>query len=689
MRARTVFLLGFAVVSLPGLIGSAWVAGTAWSRWSEARSAAEGTRVISAVQRAQTAVVNEAGQFLAASLAAQPDREALARSRQATEGLLEAAQRSLMELGSDARAPAEARSAMADLRKRLDTVLAQPPAERDPAYAQEVMAKRTVFNNQLAELAEAAAKRTVIGAPSLATGIDIAMLAMSMRDATGRRNLMMNNWVAGQPIPLSDYAAAERLVGRTEEVWNDIGHKLAMLPDAPRLQAAAARLRESYEGRNAPRWEQLMQWGRERAVGAPVQPWPENVAAFRSWSVPALAEIILLRDAALDHVLAESASRADAGRTGLLLAFALVTSALGAMLGSAWMLFRRVVRPIQSITSTVERIASGDLHLTVPGLGRQDELGTMAGAVETLRAASIEREAAAAARLAERAVKAEQAERVDALVKGFEAEAAEMLGTVASAATELDQTAGEMTAMAQDGTVRATAVAGATGLASTHVQGVAASVEELSSSIAEVARQVGAGATVARRAADQARETDATVQGLAQAAQRIGEVVRLISDIAGQTNLLALNATIEAARAGEAGKGFAVVASEVKALAGQTARATEEIGAQIAAMQGETVRTVEAIASIARIIEAIDPTSAAVAAATEQQSAATREIGRAVAEAAAGTGEAAAHAAGMQEEAERTGASAGHLRQASGDLSRQAELMSHRVSDFLERLRAA
>ncbi|MBL6455224.1 methyl-accepting chemotaxis protein [Belnapia sp. T6] len=689
MRVRTVLLLGFAVVSLPGLIGSAWVAGTAWDRWSEARSAAAGTQVISAVQRAQTAVVNEAGLLLASSLAAQPDREGLRRSAQATESLLEAAQLSLARSGGDARVPAETRSAMADLRQRLDSVLARPPAERDPAFARDVMAGRTAFHDRLAGIAAAAAKQTAIRAPSLATAIDIAMLAMAMRDATGRRNLMMNNWVAGQPLPLADYARAERLTGRAEEVWEDIRRKLAMLPDAPRLQAAAARLRESYEGQSAPRWERLMQWGRERAVGAPVEPWPETVAAFRGWSVPAQAEIILLRDAALDQVLAESASLADAGRTGLLLALALVASAAIAMLGAAWLLFRRVVRPLQGFTGTVKRIASGDLHLTVPGLGRRDELGTMADAVETLRIASIEREATAAARLAERAAKAEQAERVGVLVKGFEAEAAEMLGTVASAATELDQTAGEMTAMAQHGTERAAAVAGATGLASTHVQAVAASVEELSTSIAEVAQQIGAGAAVARRAAEQARETDATVQGLAQAAQRISEVVRMINDIAGQTNLLALNATIEAARAGEAGKGFAVVASEVKALAGQTARATEEIGAQIAAMQGETVRTVEAIASIARIIETIDTTSAAVAAATEQQAAATREIGRAVAEAASGTGEAATHAAGMQDEAERTGASAGHLRQASGDLSRQAELMSHRVSDFLERLRAA
>ncbi len=689
MRVRTLFLLGFAIVSVPGLATTAWVAGTAWTRWSDARSAEANTRAISALQRAQTAVVTEIGVLLAASLAAQPDREALARGAQATDHLIEAARRSLADSSGDERPALEARSALTELRRRLDGLLGKPPAERDPDFGREVIAQRSALGARLAKPAEAAARRVATEAPALATPVDIAMQAMAMREATGRRNLMMNNWVAGQAISLEDYVTAERLTGRAEQAWEATKGKLAMLPEAPRLQAAAARLREAHDGRNAPHWERLLQWGRARATGEAVPAWSETVAAFRAWSVPAQAEIILLRDAALDQALADSADLAESGRRWVLLALALMATGAVAMLASVWLLFRRVVRPLQGITGVVERIAAGELDLAVPGIGRQDELGTMAGAVETLRSASVEREAAAAARLAERAAKAEQAERVGALVRGFEAEAAEMLGTVAEAATELDRTAGDMTSTAQHGMARAAAVAGATGLASTNVQAVAASVEQLAASIAEVARQVGAGAEVARRAADQAHETDATVHGLAQAAQRIGAVVRLISDIAGQTNLLALNATIEAARAGEAGKGFAVVASEVKALAGQTARATEEIGAQIAAMQGETGRTVEAIASIARIIETIDSTSAAVAAATEQQAAATREIGRAVAEAACGTGEAATHAAGMQEEAERTGASAAHLRQASGDLSRQAELMRHAVGAFLDRLRAA
>ena len=171
--------------------------------------------------------------------------------------------------------------------------------------------------------------------------------------------------------------------------------------------------------------------------------------------------------------------------------------------------------------------------------------------------------------------------------------------------------------------------------------------------------------------------------GLSETTGRIGEVVKLIAGIAGQTNLLALNATIEAARAGEHGKGFAVVASEVKALASQTAKATEEISAQIAAMQAETTRAVGAIKGIGGTIEEMNGLAAQVAAVAEQQSAATREIGRAFAEAAAGTRDASHHASGLAEVEARTGAAA------SGELAQQAEGLHGRVHTFLSSIRAA
>jgi methyl-accepting chemotaxis protein len=400
-----------------------------------------------------------------------------------------------------------------------------------------------------------------------------------------------------------------------------------------------------------------------------------------------MRELVERVDASAQRAAGEAA--ADAGAAWWT---TLAASVLGAALSAAlalWTMQAGVSRPIGDLDRRMRALAEGDKESPVPGAGRRDEVGRMAEAVEGFRLAAVEQDRMAAAAAAEGAAKAARAERLEALVNGFEAQAADALRAVAATSTELDATAGEMQGTAQGGAERAASLAAASEQASVNVQTVAASTEEMAASIAEVARQVAEGARTARQATEQARATDESVAGLAEGAQRIGEVVRLISDIAGQTNLLALNATIEAARAGEAGKGFAVVASEVKQLAAQTAKATEQIGAQIEAMQAETARAVEAIQGIGRTIEALDGTTAQMAAAAEEQAAATREIGRAVAEAAAGTRDVSRHAGGVTEGAQQTGAAATQVRAASAELARQAEVLRGEVDAFLGGIRAA
>jgi methyl-accepting chemotaxis protein len=275
------------------------------------------------------------------------------------------------------------------------------------------------------------------------------------------------------------------------------------------------------------------------------------------------------------------------------------------------------------------------------------------------------------------------------LADRFEADVGGVVEAVAAAAGQMRTAAQSVSGAAEISGREADAVAEVSRQAGAEVQAVAASAEELAASVAEITRQVAEGATVARAAAEEARTTDATVQGLAQAAQRIGDVVRLIGDIAGQTNLLALNATIEAARAGEAGKGFAVVAGEVKTLAGQTAKATEEIAAQINAVQTTTQEAVGALRSIGGTIERLNEVTAAIAAAVEEQGSATREIARSAAQVATSTSAAAQRIEDVRRTARETGEASTGMLGAVTELTGRADTLRDKTGAFLTSIRRA
>jgi len=246
---------------------------------------------------------------------------------------------------------------------------------------------------------------------------------------------------------------------------------------------------------------------------------------------------------------------------------------------------RGIAGPIRAMTQAMDSLAKGDKATEIPARGRKDEVGHMAAAVQVFKDNMVKADRLAAEQAREREAREKRAQAIEALTRGFDQTVSGVLGSLASATSELQRTAESMSGTAEETNQQSTAAAAASEQASRNVQMVAAGAEELSASIAEIGQQVAQSNEIAGRAVKQADQTNDQVQGLAGAAQRIGEVVKLISDIAAQTNLLALNATIEAARAGEAGKGFAVVASEVKNLAMQTAKATEEISSQIGGMQ--------------------------------------------------------------------------------------------------------
>jgi len=351
---------------------------------------------------------------------------------------------------------------------------------------------------------------------------------------------------------------------------------------------------------------------------------------------------------------------------------------------------RSIAGPVRALTASMARLAQRDWSTIVPGIDRKDEVGEMAKATETLKEAGRRADEMAEEEKAnEIRRQQERRQQMLALADSFEQSVGGVVTTVTTSATELQTTAHAMTEVAEETSRQSTVVAAAAEQMTQNVQTVASATEELSASIAEIGNQVTESNRIVTDAVRQANDTNEQVRGLAEAAQKIGDVVRLINDIAGQTNLLALNATIEAARAGEAGKGFAVVASEVKTLATQTGKATDEIAGQVRAIQEATQRSVEAIGSITGTISRVSEISTAIASAVEEQGAATQEISRNVQQAAQGTTEVSSNIGGVTAAAEQTGAAAGQVLSSAGELQKNGNVLKSQVDEFLRTVRAA
>jgi methyl-accepting chemotaxis protein len=359
-------------------------------------------------------------------------------------------------------------------------------------------------------------------------------------------------------------------------------------------------------------------------------------------------------------------------------------------LGLAWAIGARIAKPVSQMRDAMRRLASGDRSVAIPAVGRKDEIGQMAEAVDVFKANLIETERL---RVEQEALKARsetdrRAEMIQ-LANQFELAVGGIIQTVSSSSSQLQSTASALSSSAQQLTGRAQTVSGASEEAAANVGTVATAAEELASSVEEIGRQVTESARVAGEAARGAESTVAKVRDLSTAAQKIGDVVDLINNIAAQTNLLALNATIEAARAGEAGKGFAVVAAEVKQLADQTARATSDIAGQIQGIQVSTADSVDAITSIADVIARINGIASTIASAVEEQGAATREIARNVQLAAEGTSMVTENIGEVSIASSDVSAASGQVLGAAGDLNKQSQSLRQEVTRFLETVRSA
>ncbi len=351
---------------------------------------------------------------------------------------------------------------------------------------------------------------------------------------------------------------------------------------------------------------------------------------------------------------------------------------------------RFVTRPLRAMNQAMSALAEGRLEIDIPSRGARDEIGQMAASVEVFRdnakhvgSLQSEREQQALR------VEAEKRQAMSHLADRFQATVQHLVSEIAQASVKMADTATSMVGVASETTRQSGQAADNTGTALNNVQAASGAAAQLAASITQIAGQVGQSAEIANRAVNNVKRTNGTVEGLVSTASRIGEVVKLINDIAEQTNLLALNATIEAARAGEAGKGFAVVASEVKNLAAQTAKATEDISVQISGMQSVTRDAVDAIRGIGQTIGEINQIATSISAAVDQQSAATQEIARSVELAASSTQAISRSIDDVSRTANTTGSAADSVLQAATNLTDRSRGLMGEVDRFLAEIRVA
>ena len=750
MRVSSLFNFVISVVGLIAIVFAVSRLAEAWDELAADMSAERYAVALQAAGKVRDAITIERGTVNSALRAQRVDESTAARMRsepgQTDKALADlraalaaAGTAQSRELGTQATAIAEAIAAgRADARRAFD----QPADKRSlvdiQAYFQKMEEQRAQTGKVIDRLDVAVYRAKAENADLLV----IASLSDELRRIAGDRAVILTTLLtSGQPAMGDELDRFLALSGRVDELWLLIQRNVTRIDNPGALQGALDRVANDFLKTVDTLYQPLMPVLR----GIPMQ--NADVAAFRSRQSPALDATLAVRDTALDRLIVQARAAQDSARLSLGLLAAATIAVIVIVIGAAWYFRRRVILPLGSLTTSVERLAAGDLDVQVAHAERQDEIGAIGRALAVFRDNAVaaraleeeaaetrrrdaerqvedarrerealdaqhrreadereaeerrQREAAEATRQAEAARQAE-AERLRAeaeaqrktelneLASSFQSAVGGVVDAVASAATEMQATATSMTGIADRTAQQSMAASAATEQAAANVQTVASASEELSASIREIAAQVANSSRIASSAVEQAQRTDAIVQGLAASAEKIGEVVGLINQIAGQTNLLALNATIEAARAGEAGKGFAVVASEVKNLATQTSKATDEIGQQIGSVQSATQEAVSAIREIGGVIGQINEIASAIAAAVEEQGAATNEIARNVEQAANGTREASANVTEVNQSAREAGSAASQVLDASGELSRQAERLRAEVGHFLTRIRA-
>ena len=573
---------------------------------------------------------------------------------------------------------------MTALQKEFWEAMAKPKASRRPELAKEYMNAANAMLETLEKLSGALAGAVNHQDATIDQLLAIKQIAWLLRNTAGEASLIVSTGLNAGKVSPETQLAYTKYSGGIDAAWGALALTASGMQLPPAISSAIAATKTAYfEPSYLALRDRLLT---QIAAGEKAE---LNANQWTPVTVGRLGAAVTVAEAALDAAKDHAAQLYSTARRSLVMQLALLAGALALAFGAMAIVTRRAIKPLHAMRDAMLKVAAGDLHVDTGYAARHDEIGALAGALETFKQQAVDKVRIEAQERERNAGATARQQAIESYVGEFESMVRQTLNQLGDASGQMRTTSTGLSTISRQTNERVQVAEKASGEASMSVETVAAASEELSASINDISQQAAHAAGIASRAVAQARNTDGTVQGLAQSAGRIGEVVGLINTIAAQTNLLALNATIEAARAGEAGRGFAVVASEVKSLASQTAKATEEISEQIADIQKVAGEAIDAIKNIGGIIGEVNEVATAIATAVQQQGAATQEITRSTQFAAQGTKNVSDNITGVKADADAAAAAAEDVKQASQTLETQSQQLGNQVTDFLGKIRAA
>jgi methyl-accepting chemotaxis protein len=667
-----------------------------WTAWSVLTENQRAEQVVAASRQLFTALINQRTDRSTTQRLWEAEAPPTAQNTAYLKGLRDgempalaagsAALASLPFPGKETLLPALRRStdSLIALQSEYAAHIDQPKSQRRPTLGTDYVTEGLALQDTLQRIAASLSGSIKNSDPFIVEMMEVKQLAWLTRGIAGEGSLLLSVGLAKGVVAPDARSQYDTFAGGARALWSAIDDAVVGVDIPPAFLATLSSAKATLF---APDYVALQ----SRVLDALINKQKPEMTAdvWSPYTVPRLGVMLDVANAALTQAADRAATIRSTALSGLIERLVALVAAIAASVFGLWVVGRRVAGPLLALRETTERLVQGDLSAAPLFVNRTDEIGALAHALDAFREQAIAKVRIEDDQRTQRDTAEQRRIAVEDHIGGFQTQVSAALAELDQASSQMSDTSATMLRIAERGASGVRDAEQASAEASNNVSGIAAATEELSASIAEIGRQVAQSTQVSLRAVEETQQTDETVRGLAESAGRIGDVVRLISDIAAQTNLLALNATIEAARAGEAGKGFAVVASEVKSLATQTAKATEEIGAQITQVRAVTQQAVNAIKQIRATIDEVNKVATTISASVEQQGAAMQEIARNTQLASDRTRDASHSVTVVSEGTSATMQSAEAVKAAAGSLGIQATQLRQQVDGFMARIRAA